>query len=185
MVQTFSELLPATRESLVHSSTASSSGPLELPPILAPNAERLGRWYGERLGRRRRWALIVEPHRKIAELIGYLLDFELGIQTVSVPRPRLAPALFRRWAPDLVVAEIPPGAGAPSPDDMAGLRPLLEVAQAQRTPLPIILCTTYIEVTPALAHSVGFAALIYKPFLPTTFVTTVRNVLANVAERPL
>ncbi len=183
-MQTSSELLPAEPERLLHIPASSSSGPLDLPPILAPNAERLGRWYGERLGRHRRWALIVEPHRKIAELIGYLLDFELGIQAVSVPRPRLVPGLFRRWTPDLVVAEIPPAEGAPSPNDLAGLRPLLEVAQSQQPPLPIILCTTYIEVTPALARSVGFADLIHKPFLPTTLVSSVRNVLGTIAERP-
>ena len=149
----------------------------DLASTLAPNAEHLGRWYGERLGHARRWALILEPHRKIAELIGYLLDFELGIQAISVPRPRLIPSLFRRWTPDLVLAEVPYTDGAPSLGDLESLRPLLELANAQSSPIPIILCTNYMEITPAMARSVGFAGIIHKPFMPSTLVATVRSVL--------
>jgi DNA-binding NarL/FixJ family response regulator len=177
-----SESLPADVSGLLHAPAASPSGPLDFSSLLAPNAERLGRWYGEHLGRERRWALIVEPHRKIAELIAYLLDFELGIQAVSVPGPRLIPSLFRHWAPDLVVAEVPAIKGAPSAEDLGSLRPVLEVAQEQRSPLPVILCTTYMEVTPAMARSAGFAGLIYKPFLPSTLVATVRMVLGGGRE---
>ncbi len=157
-----------------------SSEALSIHPLLAPNAERLGRWYGERLGHQRRWALIVEPHRKIAELIAYVLDFELGIQAVSLPGLRLIPSLFHRWSPDLVLAEIPASAGAPSVEDLDNLRPVLEAAQTQPSPLPVILCTTYLEVTPAMARSAGFAALIYKPFQPSTLVATVRTVLKPI-----
>ncbi len=149
----------------------------DMSSLLAPNTERLGRWYSEHLGHERSWALIMEPHRKIAELIAYLLDFELGIQAVSLPGPRLISSLFRRWLPDLVLAEVPASAGAPSIEDLEGLRPLLDIAQTQPAPLPVILCTTYMEVTPAMARSAGFAALIYKPFLPSTLVATVRAVL--------
>ena len=151
--------------------------PDDLASTPAPNAERLGRWYGERLGHARRWALILEPHRKIAELIGYLLDFELGIQAISIPRPRLIPNLFRRWTPDLVLAEVPYSDGVPSLDDLENLRPLLELAKAQSSPIPVILCTNYMEITPAMARSVGFAGLIYKPFMPSTLVATIRDVL--------
>jgi DNA-binding NarL/FixJ family response regulator len=174
--------LPADIGGLLHTPAVSTSGPLDTPSLLAPNAERLGRWYSERLGNKRRWALIVEPHRKIAELLAYLLDFELGIQSVSVPSPRLIPRLFHRWAPNLVLAEIPTLEGAPSADDLERLRPVLEEAGAQRPPLPVILCTTYMEVTPAMARSAGFAGLIYKPFLPSTLVATVRAVLGSAAQ---
>ena len=151
--------------------------PDDLVSTSAPNAERLGQWYGERLGRTRHWALILEPHRKIAELIGYLLDFELGIQAISVPRPRLIPQLFRRWTPDLVLAEVPYANGAPSLSDLESLRPLLELANAQPSPIPVILCTNYMEISPAMARSVGFAGIIHKPFMPSTLVATVRSVL--------
>jgi CheY-like chemotaxis protein len=177
------ESLPADKGALTPLSPG-AAGELPNHPLLAPNAERLGRWYGERLGHTRRWALILEPHRKIAELIGYLLDFELGIQAVSIPRPRLIPNLFRRWTPDLVLAEIPCSDGAPSLGDLENLRPLLDIAQAQSAPIPVILCTTYIEITPALARSAGFAGLVQKPFMPSTLVTTVRGVMEHVLERP-
>ena len=165
--------------------SASFPLPNKLPdqPLLTPNAERLGRWYGERLGRARRWALIVEPQRNIAELVAYLLEFELGIQAVSLPRPRLIPSLFHRWSPDLILTEIPSGAGVPSLSDLERLRPVLETAQAQGLPVPVILCTTYAEITPTLARSAGFAGLIHKPFLPSTLVTTVREVLKNSIKR--
>jgi len=160
-----------------------SSGTLgELPehPLLAPNAERLGQWYAQRLGRARRWALILEPHRKIAELIGNLLELELGIQAVSVPRPRLIPTLFRRWTPDLVLAEIPSSQGAPALNDLENLRPLLDTAQT----IPVILCTTYREITPAMAQRAGFAGLVQKPFMPSTLITTVRGVLDHPLDQP-
>jgi len=151
-------------------------------PLLTPNAERLGQWYGERLGRERRWALIIEPHRQVAEMIAHLLDLELGIQTVSLPGTRLVPSLFKRWAPELVLAEIPAAQGIPSAEDVENLRPVLDIAQAQGKPLPVILCTTYMEVTPEMARSAGFAALIYKPFLPSALIATVRSVLGHAAE---
>jgi CheY-like chemotaxis protein len=179
-MQLSSDGLSADASSFLHTP---ADPPPELPalsPLLAPNAERLGRWYGERLGREKCWALILEPHRQIAELIAHLLDLELGIQAVSVPGPRLLPSLFRRWTPDLVVAEIPAIQGIPSAEDMESLRPVLEAAQAQRPPLPVILCTTYMEVTPAVARSAGFAGLVYKPFLPSSLVATVRAVLNAV-----
>ncbi len=162
---------------------ASSAGISE-HSLIAPNAEHLGKWCGERLGRTRRWALIIEPHRKIAELIAYLLDFDLGIQAVSLPRPKLIPSLFRRWTPDLVLAEIPCSGGAPSLQDLENLRPVLEITQAQPTPIPVILCTTYLEVTPAMARSAGFAGLVYKPFMPSTLVSTVRDVLEQMPQHP-
>lgn len=166
--------LPAEPDNMASAPLPSTD---DIVSTLAPNAERLGRWYGERLGHARRWALILEPHRKIAELIGYLLDFELGIQAISVPRPRLIPSLFRRWTPDLVLAEVPYTDGAPSLGDLENLRPLLELADAQSPPIPVILCTNYLEITPSMARSVGFAGLIHKPFMPSTLVTTVRSVL--------
>lgn len=180
LMQTFSEPLPADLGALIHA-PASADGTLD-PSLLVPDAERLERWYGARLGRARRWALIVEPHRKIAEMIDYVLEFELGIQSVSVPRPRLIPMLFRRWVPDLVVAEIPFTEGAPSLRDLENLRSVLDVAHAQRVPIPVLLCTTYIEITPVLAQSAGFAGLIHKPFLPATLVNAVRTVLDNRLE---
>lgn len=181
-MQLTSDGLSADVSSFFHIPAASSPGPLETSPLLAPNAERLGRWYGERLGRERRWALIVEPHRQIAELIAYLLDFELGIQAVSVPSLRLIPSLFRRWTPDLVLAEVPAVKGMPSAEDLASLRPVLELAQAHYPPLPVILCTTYMEITPPMAQSAGFTGLIHKPFLPSALVTTVRAALKQLPE---
>jgi CheY-like chemotaxis protein len=161
--------------------TASTPSP-ETLPWLTPNAERLEHWYGERLGREHRWALIVEPHRQVAELIAHLLDLELGIQTVSLPGTRLVPSLFKRWTPDLVLAEIPAAEDIPSAEDVENLRPVLDIARAQGKPLPVILCTTYTEVTLEMARSAGFAALIYKPFLPSALVATVRTVLGHAAE---
>jgi DNA-binding NarL/FixJ family response regulator len=183
-MQLSSHALPADLSSFLHAPAAASSGPLDISPLLAPNAERLRRWYNERLGNETHWALIVEPHRQIAELIGYLLDFELGIQAVSLPGPRLIPTLFRHWSPDLVLAEITPSTGIPFAEDPESLRPLLNMAQARPTPLPVILCTTYMEVTPAMAQRAGFAGLIYKPFLPSTLVTTVRAALRYITESP-
>lgn len=174
--------LSADVSSFLHSSAAASPGSQAISPLSTPNAERLGRWYGDRLGHDRSWALIVEPHRQIAELIAYLLDFELGIQAVSLPTPRLIPSLFRRWSPDLVLAEISAPPGMPSAEDLESLRPVLDVAQSQHSPLPVILCTTYMEVTPAMARSAGFAGLVYKPFLPSKLVSTVRSVLGYPAE---
>lgn len=179
-MQTFAESLPADLGAFIHA-PASSNGTLDTS-LLAPDAERLERWYGARLGHARRWALIVEPHRKIAEMIDYILDFELGIQSVAVPRPRLIPTLFRRWVPDLVLAEIPFAEGAPALRDLENLRGVVEVAHAQHAPIPVLLCTTYVEVTPALAQSAGFSGLIHKPFLPATLVTAVRAVLGNRLE---
>jgi DNA-binding NarL/FixJ family response regulator len=181
-MQISSSPLPADLSKLLPAPTVPATDPLDITALLASQAERLGHWPGERLGRQRHWALIVEPHRKVAELIAYLLDFELGIQTVSLPGPRLITSLLRRWTPDLVLAEIPPGIHAPSVEDLESLRPLLEVTQAQSAPLPVILCTTYMEVTSAMARSAGFAGLIYKPFLPSTLVATVRAVMARVPE---
>ncbi len=182
-MQLTSDALPADLSSFLHAPTSSFPGSLDMSPLLTPNAERLGRWYSERLGQGPCWALIVEPHRQIAELIAHLLEFELGIQAVSLPGLRLIHTLFRRWSPDLVLAEITPGSGMPSAEDLESLRPLLDVAQARPAPLPVILCTTYLEVTPAMAQSAGFAGLIYKPFLPSTLVATVRQVLGHVATR--
>ena len=179
-MQTFSEPLPADLGAFLHA-PASLDGTLDTP-LLATDAERLERWYGARLGRARRWALIVEPHRKMAEMIDYLLDFELSIQSVSVPRPRLIPTLFRRWVPDLVVAEIPFAEGAPSLRDLENLRGVVEIAHAQPRPIPVLLCTTYMEITPALAQSAGFSGLIHKPFLPATLVSAVRSVLDHRLE---
>ena len=181
-MQFSSDGLSADVSSFLHASAAASPGSQALSPISTPNAERLGRWYSERLGHDRCWALIVEPHRQIAELIAYLLDFELGIQAVSLPSPRLIPSLFRRWSPNVVLAEISPAPGMPSAEDLESLRPVLDVAQAQQTPLPVILCTTYMEVTPAMARSAGFAGLVYKPFLPSKLVSTVRSVLEPIPE---
>jgi DNA-binding response OmpR family regulator len=181
-MQVSSTPLPADLNTPLHTPAASPSGPLGVHPLLAPNAERLGRWFGERLGHERCWALIVEPHRKIAELMAYILDFELGIQAVSVPGPRLIPSLFRRWVPDLVLAEIPALEGAPSLRDLESLRGVLETAQAQQAPIPVILCTTYMEVTPVLARNAGFAGLIHKPFIPATLVGAVRATLGNNTE---
>ena len=115
-------------------------------------------------------------------MIAHLLDLELGIQTVSLPGTRLVPSLFKRWAPELVLAEIPAAQGIPSAEDVENLRPVLDIAQAQGKPLPVILCTTYMEVTPEMARSAGFAALIYKPFLPSALIATVRSVLGHAAE---
>src|SRR5579871_3347476 len=119
----------------------------------------------------------LEPHRQVAELIAHLLDLELGLQSVSLPGTRLIPSLFKRWAPDLVLAEIPIVQGIPSAEDLEYLRPVLDIAQAQGKPLPVILCTTYMEVSLEMARSAGFAALIYKPFLPDALVATVRSAL--------
>ncbi|HEU5368679.1 MAG TPA: response regulator [Ktedonobacterales bacterium] len=182
-MQLTSDALPADLSSFLHAPAASSSGPLDISPLLAPNAERLGRWYSERLGQGPCWALIVEPHRQIAELMAHLLEFELGIQAVSLPGLRLISTLFRRWSPDLVLAELVPNSGIPSAEDLESLRPLLDAAQARPSLLPVILCTTYLEVTPAMAQSAGFAGLIYKPFLPSTLVATVRQVLGQVPAR--
>ncbi len=176
-MQLFTDGLSADVSSFLHTPAASSPGPLDISPLLAPNAERLGRWYGERLGRQRCWALIVEPHRQIAELIAHLLDFELGIQAVTVPGLKLLSNLFKRWTPDLVLAEVPAARGMPSAKDLESLSPVLELAQAQRPPLPIILCTTYMEITPAMARRAGFSGLIYKPFMPSALVSSVRAVL--------
>ncbi|HEY7123029.1 MAG TPA: hypothetical protein VH540_03670 [Ktedonobacterales bacterium] len=132
---------------------------------------------GVRLGRQRRWALILEQHRKLAELLCYVLDFELGIQSVSVPRPRLIPSLFRGWVPDLVIAEIPASLGVPSPTDLDLLRPVLAAAQAQPVPIPVLLCTAYTEITPRMAREASFAGLIHKPFTPSTLISTVRAIL--------
>lgn len=185
-MHTSSEALPADTSGFLPAPPPSASlavRPLDLAVPLAAHPERLGRWCGERLRHQRSWALIVEPHRKIAELIAYLLDFELGIQAISLPGPRLIPSLFQRWAPDLVLAEVPAIQGAPAAEDLESLRPVLEAAQGQQhSPLPVILCTTYIEVTPALARSAGFAGLIYKPFLPSTLVATVRGVLEGASD---
>lgn len=180
LVQTISEPLPADLGAFIHA-PAPSDGTLDTT-VLAPDAERLERWYGARLGRARRWALIVEPHRKIAEMINYILEFDLSIQSVSVPRPRLIPTLFRRWIPDLVVAEIPFAEGAPALRDLENLRSVIDMAHAQRVPIPVLLCTTYLEITPALAQNAGFAGLIHKPFLPATLVQAVRAVLGNRLE---
>lgn len=179
-MQLTSDALPPDLSSFLHAPTP-FPGPLDMSPLLTPNAERLGRWYNERLGQDSRWALIVEPHRQIAELIACLLEFELGIQAVSLPGTRLIPTLFRRWSPDLVLAEITSSSAMPSAEDLESLRPLLDVAQSQPSPLPVILCTTYLEVTPAMAERAGFAGLIYKPFLPSTLVNTVRTALSYVA----
>jgi DNA-binding response OmpR family regulator len=176
-MQLFTDGLSADVSSFLHTPAVSSPGPLDISPLLTPNAERLGRWYGERLGRQRSWALIVEPHRQIAELIAYLLDFELGIQAVTVPSLKLLSNLFKRWTPDLVLAEVPTVRGMPAAEDLAGLNPVLELAQAQRPPLPVILCTTYMEITPTMARSAGFAGLIYKPFMPSALVSSIRTVL--------
>jgi DNA-binding NarL/FixJ family response regulator len=179
-VQTFAEPLPADQGACARAPT-SSDETLNIS-LLTPDALRLERWYGARLGHKRRWALIVEPHRKIAEMIDYILDFELGIQSVSVPRPRLIPTLFRRWVPDLVLAEIPFAEGAPSLRDLEHLRSVVEVSHVQRTPIPVLLCTTYVEITPALAQEAGFSGLIHKPFLPATLVSAVRGVLGGHLE---
>jgi len=179
-VQTFAEPLPADQGACARAPT--SSDEMVNISLLAPDALRLERWYGARLGHKRRWALIVEPHRKIAEMIDYILDFELGIQSVAVPRPKLIPTLFRRWVPDLVVAEIPSAEGAPSLRDLEHLRGVVEVSHAQRTPIPVLLCTTYVEITPALAQEAGFSGLIHKPFLPATLVSAVRAVLGSYLE---
>ena len=180
-MQLSSDALPADLGGFLHTPSISPQEASPVSPLLTPNAERLGRWYGERLGRERHWALIVEPHRQVAELIAHLLDLELGIQTVSLPGTRLIPSLFKRWAPDLVVAEIPSVQGIPSAEDLEHLRPVLDIAQAQGRPLPVILCTTYMEVTLEMARSAGFAALIYKPFLPDVLVATARSVLGHAA----
>jgi DNA-binding response OmpR family regulator len=145
--------------------------------ILEPAPETRSVRNGARPGRQRRWALILEPHRKLAELLGYVLDFELGIQSVSLPRPRLIPSLFRGWTPDLVIAEIPASPGMPSPEDLELLRPVLASAQAQPVPIPVLLCTAYTEITPRMAREASFAGLIHKPFTPTTLVATVRAIL--------
>jgi CheY-like chemotaxis protein len=137
-------------------------------------------WYRGHPGRQRRWALILEPHRKLAELLGFLLDFELGIQSVAVPRPRLIPTLFRGWTPDLVIAEIPATVGIPSADDLELLRPVLAAVQAAPGYVPVLLCTAYTEITPALAHSAGFAGLMHKPFTPATLVSTVRGIVETM-----
>lgn len=176
-MQLFTDGLSADVSSFLHTPAVSSPGPLDISPLLTPNAERLGRWYGERLGRQRSWALIVEPHRQIAELIAYLLDFELGIQAVTVPSLKLLFNLFKRWTPDLILAEVPTVRGMPSAEDLTSLNPVLELAQAQRPPLPVILCTTYMEITPTMARSAGFAGLIYKPFMPSALVSSIRTVL--------
>lgn len=185
-MHTSSEALSADMSGFLPAPAASASlaaRPLDMAAPQAPHPERLGRWCVEHLRHQRSWALIVEPHRKIAELIAYLLDFELGIQAVSLPGPRLIPSLFQRWVPDLVLAEVPTIQGAPSAEDLESLRPVLEAAQShQRLPLPVILCTTYREVTPAMAHSAGFVGLIYKPFLPSTLVATVRGVLEGASD---
>ena len=178
-MQFSSDGLSADVSSFLHASAAASPGSQALSPLSSPNAERLGRWYRERLGRDRCWALIIEPHRQIAELIAYLLDFELGIQAVTLPTPRLISSLFHRWSPDLVLAEIPAVPGMPSAEDLESLRPVLDIAHAQQKPLPVILCTTYMEVTPTMAHSAGFAGVVYKPFLPSKLVSAVRMVLEH------
>jgi DNA-binding NarL/FixJ family response regulator len=182
-MQLTSDALPADLSGFLHAPAASSPGPLDISPLLAPNADRLRHWFNERLGNETRWALIVEPHRQIAELISYLLDFELGIQAVSLPGPRLIPNLLRRWSPDLVLAEISSSSGIPSAEDLESLRPLLDMARSQPSALPVILCTTYMEVTPAMAEGAGFAGLIYKPFLPSTLVATVRAALRYAESR--
>ncbi len=130
-----------------------------------------------RPGRQHRWALILEPHRKLAELLGYVLDFELGIQSVALPRPRLIPSLFRSWRPDLVIAEIPAAPGVPSPDDLELLQPVLEASQAPPVPIHVLLCTAYTDITPRMAREAGFAGLIHKPFTPTILVAMVRAIL--------
>ncbi len=177
-----SDALPAELSGFFPLSPGSSAESLDGSPQVPPDVERPGQWSGDRLGRERCWALIVEPHRQVAELIAHLLDLELGIQTVSLPGTRLIPTLFRRWRPDLVLAEIPTVQGTPTAEDVENLRPLLDSARAEGKPLPVILCTTYLEVTPEMARSAGFAAVIYKPFLPTTLVATVRAVLGHVSE---
>ncbi|HLW02994.1 MAG TPA: hypothetical protein VKT82_30345 [Ktedonobacterales bacterium] len=176
-MQLSSDALPRDMSSFLHTSSLSPQEASPVSPLLTPSAERLGRWYGERLGHERQWALIVEPHRQVAELIAHLLDLELGLQSVSLPGTRLIPSLFKRWAPDLVLAEIPIVQGIPSAEDLEYLRPVLDIAQAQGKPLPVILCTTYMEVSLEMARSAGFAALIYKPFLPDALVATVRSAL--------
>ena len=147
------------------------------PFAIAPAPAMKPGWNGVRLGRQRRWALILEQHRKLAELLCYVLDFELGIQSVSVPRPRLIPSLFRGWAPDLVIAEIPAPLSVPSPADLDLLRPVLVAAQAQPVPIPVLLCTAYTEITPRIAREARFAGLIHKPFTPSALVSTVRAIL--------
>jgi DNA-binding response OmpR family regulator len=147
------------------------------PRAFPPSAEMKPGGNGIRPGRQHRWALILEPHRKLAELLCYVLDFELGIQSVSVPRPRLIPSLFRGWTPDLVIAEIPASLSTPSPDDLQLLQPVLAAAQAQPTPVPVLLCTAYTEITPAMAREARFAGIIYKPFTPSLLVSTVRSIL--------
>ncbi len=147
------------------------------PFALAPTPAIKPARTGARLGRQRRWALILEQHRKLAELLCYVLDFELGIQSVSVPRPRLIPSLFRGWAPDLVIAEIPASLNVPSTADLELLRPVLAAAQALPVPIPVLLCTAYTEITPRMAREASFAGLIHKPFTPSTLVSTVRAIL--------
>lgn len=147
--------------------------PLGLVPLSGITSGRSS----ARPARQHRWALIVEPHRKLVELLGYVLDFELGIQSVSLPRPRLIPSLFRNWTPDLIIAEIPVAPGVPTPDDLELLQPVLEAAQAQPVPIPVLLCTAYTDITPSMAREAGFAGLIHKPFTPAILVAMVRAIL--------